>query len=199
MATNVAISAAVAAATGAALYPALSTAAAGPLGLSAAAIVGGVVAKNSTEQLGGRLHPELSQAGTALGSTLFVGGWVAMAYYLAQQQRSPMKKAQLAIPSLLIMTSVMMMKSGQQQAVPMELLATVFAGSWVALGYFGAPVGMKSAGLSVSALVLLSMMVFLPQQRAMGVVDGPGLPLFVLAWVVFLQLRNSPRIALGDF
>ena len=68
-----------------------------------------------------------------------------------------------------------------------------FIASWIA---FASSVGMdkskKSKMISMVALgsVLGSMVFILPQQRKLGIVDGPGMPLFATSFVL-LAIANS--------
>ena len=71
----------------------------------------------------------------------------------------------------------------------------LFAGGWVALAYalcqsrgargFKWPTTLR-CGLSfgAAALVLSSMMYVLPRQRAMAIVDGPGMVMFTAGWAL---------------
>jgi hypothetical protein len=91
--------------------------------------------------------------------------------------------------------AVMMMKQYmvKKQNPPMVFPA-IFALSWIILGLNAGNhlVGnQKYLGLFASFLVLLSMMVILPFQRTNNIVDGPGQPLFVIAWVILIMLNSN--------
>ena len=81
----------------------------------------------------------------------------------------------------------------KKQTPPM-VFPLIFALSWIILGF---NVGnhlsgnQKYIGLFASFLVLLSMMHMLPFQRINNIVDGPGMPLFVIAWVIFIILNSN--------
>jgi len=66
--------------------------------------------------------------------------------------------------------------------------------AWIVLGVMVGnhlPGRAKYIGLIASAMVLGSMMKVLPYQREEKVVDGPGMPLFVIAWVILIGLNSS--------
>lgn len=46
---------------------------------------------------------------------------------------------------------------------------------------------------SIPALVIGSMMWTLPTQRKLCVVDGPGMPMFVLAWMIYIFMHATRR------
>jgi hypothetical protein len=162
-------------------------------------VIFGVVTKNSFEQMGQPDHP-IAQP---IGMTLFVIGWLYVAYVLSIGKN----KALFFIPALLILGSVLMMKKhmndnqqseeqiGAPVEVPMVYPAT-FALAWLVLGF---AVGnhlsgaMKYLGLLATLFVLVSMMNMLPYQRENCVVDGPGMPLFVIAWGIIVFLNASRK------
>ena len=78
-----------------------------------------------------------------------------------------------------------LMKKGED---PMPL-PIIFAGAWLMLGYSVEPI----YGTFAAILVLISMLVSLPWQRKNNVIDGPGMPLFVIAWfmLAFLNARSG--------
>lgn len=155
--------------------------------IAALLVISGVVIKNSYEQMGMPDHP----IGKPLGMMLFTIGWIYVAYILSHHKKN---KLLFIVPSLAILSSVITMKNymAEKIDVPM-ILPIIFALSWILLG-FG--VGnhlkgnLKFTGLIASACVLASMLYSLPQQRKMCIVDGPGMPLFVIGWFI-IALLNS--------
>ena len=156
--------------------------------IAACLVIFGVVTKNSFEQLGFPNHP----IGKPIGMGMFIMGWIYTAYILSINKPN---KLMFILPSALIVMSVMMMKQYmvKKQNPPMVFPA-IFALSWIILGLNAGNhlVGnQKYLGLFASFLVLLSMMVILPFQRKNKIIDGPGLPLFVIAWVILIILNSN--------
>jgi hypothetical protein len=157
--------------------------------IAALLVVFGVVIKNSFEQIGKPNHI----IGKPLGMGLFVLGWIYTAHILSKNKPD---KHMFILSSAGIAFAVLMMKyyMGKKQTPPM-IFPLIFAASWIILGLMVSnhlPGNLKYVGLIASALVLLSMMKILPFQRKNGVIDGPGMPLFVIAWVIII-FSNSSR------
>jgi hypothetical protein len=155
--------------------------------IAALLVIFGVVIKNSFEQLGMPNHI----IGKPLGMGLFILGWIYTAYILSVNKSN---KLLFGLSSVGIVMSVMMMKHymEQKQSPPM-VFPLIFAGSWIVLGLMvGNHLGgtMKYLGLIASLLVLISMMNLLPFQRKNNIVDGPGMPLFVIAWFIIIILNS---------
>lgn len=153
-------------------------------------IIAGVVVKNSGQMMGLK-----KQQSMYLGLALFVGGWIYCAYMLSLGRKNQMM---YILPCIGILVSAVMMRMHMDKGkMPPMMLPAIFALSWLMLGY---AVGMHKKGmmqylgLIASVLVLVSMMVVLPMQRKQGIVDGPGLPMFVIAWAIIVYL-NSNRSA----
>jgi hypothetical protein len=152
-------------------------------------VIFGVVTKNSSEQLGFPNHP----IGKPVGMGMFIMGWIYVAYILSINKPN---KLMFILPSVGIVIAVMMMKTYMvKKQTPPVMFPLIFALSWIILGL---NVGnhlsgnQKYIGIFASLLVLLSMMKILPYQRTNNVVDGPGMPMFVIAWVI-LSILNSSR------
>ena len=152
-------------------------------------VIFGVVTKNSSEQLGFPNHP----IGKPVGMGMFIMGWIYVAYILSMNKPN---KLMFILPSVGIVIAVMMMKTYMvKKQTPPVMFPLIFALSWIILGL---NVGnhlsgnQKYIGIFASLLVLLSMMKILPYQRTNNVVDGPGMPMFVIAWVI-LSILNSSR------
>jgi len=156
--------------------------------IAALLVIFGVVTKNSFEQLGMPNHP----IGKPLGMLLFIVGWIYTAYILSINKPN---KALFVLASLGIVVAVMMMKQYmEKKQTPPMAFPIIFAVSWLILGFMSGnhlSGNMKYAGLFASLLVLLSMMNMLPLQRKHNVIDGPGMPLFVVAWVIIVFLNSS--------
>jgi len=158
--------------------------------LAAAMVIFGVVTKNSLEQMGMANH----MPGKMIGMGLFLLGWILTAYTLSKGKQN--KLICFALPSTLIVGSVMMMKKYMMEGKnPPMVFPLIFAASWAMLGYNASnhlSGNMRYAGLVAAGLVLLSMLMILPYQRKNNIIDGPGMPLFVIAWGI-LVLVNSYR------
>jgi hypothetical protein len=156
--------------------------------IAALLVIFGVVTKNSFEQLGMPNHP----IGKPLGMLLFIVGWIYTAYILSINKPN---KALFVLASLGIVVAVMMMKQYmEKKQTPPMAFPIIFAVSWLILGFMSGnhlSGNIKYAGLFASLLVLLSMMNMLPLQRKHNVIDGPGMPLFVVAWVIIVFLNSS--------
>lgn len=144
--------------------------------LGGALVIAGVVVKNSLEQL--------NKSPSPVGPVLFIAGWALFAYAVANNAVNNGTSQLPYIAAGIIAASVLIMKQnmsgGTTIPVPMNLLKLGFVAGWLLMAY---SIGRHSTIAFVSVLaVLLSMMVLLPKQRAMNVVDGPGMPLFTAAW-----------------
>ena len=161
--------------------------------LGATAVVSGVVVKNTYEQLGDANN----EIAMPIGMALFVLGWVFTAYNTASG-RSPLYASLCAGASIGILGVVMYMKHLMKKGkkVPM-ILPIVFGVLWIVLGYSVAShlhqLNYKVLGVLAGVCVILSMLVVLPWQRKKGVVDGAGMPLFVLAWAIVCYLNSLYR------
>lgn len=162
--------------------------------LGATFIVTGGVLKNTTEQMKEAEHP-LHKVGTAL----CLLGWIVIAFAVAESGRHTMLKNVLDFGSVAgIIYSMMAIKKmkNEGQEVP-KLHQMLLIGSWLLLGY---TVGMgwggglfnyhRIFGLGAAVMALISVMYMLPWQRALGLVDGPGVPVYVGAWIL-LTFGNS--------
>ena len=151
-------------------------------------VIFGVVTKNSFEQLGFPNHP----IGKPVGMGMFVIGWIYVAYILSINKPN---KLMVILPSIGIVIAVMMIKQYMvKKQTPPMVFPLIFAISWIILGlHVGNHLSgnQKYIGLFASLLVLLSMMHILPFQRTNNIVDGPGMPLFVIAWVIFIILNSN--------
>jgi hypothetical protein len=163
------------------------------LAIAATAIVGGVVSKNSAEQMGQPNHPVMEP----LGWILFFGGWIYLAFISGQHTS---KFPLYWFASAGVMASVYFMKRAMEQyQTPNMVFPAMFVLSWLGLGWLAGMrhSGMlKYAGLISAALVIMSMMWALPEQRGRCIVDGPGMPMFVIAWVIYIMLSSMSTRAM---
>jgi hypothetical protein len=152
--------------------------------LAAVFIIAGVVLKNTEKQL--------KKPTTMRGPLLFILGWVMFANAVARngsnQSGPDSRKLVPYLGAAVIVTAVMFMQQvmkkyasdSKTQMTKMRPLVFAFVAGWLLFAYsFSQNLGL--AFLSAGA-VFLSMLYFLPKQRALNVVDGPGLPLFCFAW-----------------
>jgi hypothetical protein len=167
------------------------------LSVAALMIIGGVVSKNSAEQMDMPDHPFLMP----LSWFLFFAGWIFLAYVSGQGNNN---KYYYYVASFGVMVSVYFMKRAMAQddiiqddiiqgEMPNMVFPGIFVMSWLMLGYIvsakctGAS---RYSGLLVSVLIIGSMMLSLPTQRENCVVDGPGMPMFVVAWTMYVMLAS---------
>jgi hypothetical protein len=162
---------------------------------SALAILSGVVLKNSSEQ-----SEKVPSTLTQLGPLLFTLGWFGFAYSTSMSENmdivfSDKRTMILFGASAAILISVFMMKNHMKQQtgvvdkVPMPMMyPLLFAGGWLVLGYNVSED--KKTGLVAALLALSSMMFVLPWQRKNNVIDGPGMSMFTLAWVILVYLNS---------
>jgi hypothetical protein len=160
--------------------------------VAASLVVNGVVTKNTFEQIGAPNHP----IGKPVGMALFVLGWLLSAYVFGIGKSASLRFG-AAGASLSILGAVMWMKEQMSKGEKPGMVApAMFAIGWLALGLIsaaGLPVWGQVLGVIAAALVLGSMMGTLPLQRKMGVVDGPGMPMFTMAWVLIVGLNALGR------
>jgi hypothetical protein len=159
--------------------------------LAAMLVVNGVVIKNTFEQMGAPNH----WVGKPMGMGMFALGWLIAAYVFGLGKGSVALRFGAAGASLSILAAVMWMKEKGESSAGMMAL-TMFAVSWLVLGVIaagGLPWWGQALGVLAALLVIGSMMAALPLQRRMGVVDGPGMPMFTTAWVIIVGLNAMVR------
>ena len=163
------------------------------LGTSAASllVIFGVVVKNSLEQLGMSKHV----VGNYIGMGLFILGWMYTAYILSLHKSNKML---VSLASIGVVLSVLMMKTymAEKQTPPM-MFPLIFVISWILIGLeSGSHLSgyKKYLGLIATLMVLISMMNMLPFQRKNNIVDGPGMPFFVIAWIIIVFLNSNRQI-----
>jgi hypothetical protein len=152
-------------------------------------VIAGVIIKNSGNKLGLKDHDFTNN----LSMVLFIGGWLycSFALSLGRQDRLLTVMSSLAIVSTVTFMKTCMDKGSE----PGNALPVIFAFAWLVLGYSVSehlPGLGRYAGLIASVLVLFSMSVALPYERKQCLVDGPGMPMFVIAWFIII-VTNSMR------
>jgi hypothetical protein len=161
--------------------------------VAAALVINGVVTKNSFEQIGAPNHP----VGKPVGMAMFVAGWLIAAYAFGLAKKSPAMRVGAAGASLSILAAVMWMKEQMSKGKKPGMVApAMFVLGWLALGLIaaaGLPMWGQVLGVGAAGLVVGSMMGVLPFQRKKGIVDGPGMPMFTLAWVLIVGLNAMSR------
>jgi len=157
--------------------------------VAALLVIGGVVAKNSSQQL------ELTDKTVEyIGTAMFVGGWLLSAYVLSYGKEN---KYLYILPCFGVLIAVMIMKMEIKKFKFLSMiLPGLFIISWILIGYNVGnhiPSSLKYSGLMASALVIVSMMKALPYQRLHNNVDGPGTYLFMLAWLIIILLNSMSK------
>ena len=143
-------------------------------------VTAGVVLKNG----GTQYYKTIENPAKKFGMLLFVLGWLAIAYLTGFRNKNMISVA----ASMGVLGSVMMMMSQKDKGKkPDKIYGLIFTASWLALGY---SMRNKKYGLLASVLVLFAMEYSLPKQRQRCVVDGAGMVLFALGWVL-IAMANS--------
>lgn len=162
------------------------------LGVGAMLVVAGVVLKNTSEQMKNAANHPMSMVGLAC----FVIGWLTVAYGISVSASGtlPLNLRTLVLFGCAITLILVVMKMKKvmmaKKEMPM-LLPMTFAATWLLLGALtGSTPGTRALGVLAAVCVLVSMMVALPWQRKNGIIDGPGMPLFCLAWGLLLAANR---------
>lgn len=148
--------------------------------VGASLVIAGVVIKNSMEQL--KKPPSM------IGPILFLLGWAifgnAVARNVVNSSAGAPENLLPYVAAGLIAISVLIMKAKVDDLilipVSMRVLQFGFVAGWLLLAF---SIGRRRNVAFVSAImVFAAMMFFLPKQRTLMVIDGPGMPLFTAAW-----------------
>jgi hypothetical protein len=150
-----------------------------------------VVLKNGGEQMGMKQH----FLSAVVGKILFVAGWAYMAYAISGMPSLNMSnKAMMSyLGALLVVMAVMMMKLDDIPKLLKKMMPGMFIVGWILTALsVGMNKSAQSQMLSVLALMSIfgSMLVILPKQRKLNVIDGPGMALFAATFVL-LAVANS--------
>ena len=154
-------------------------------------VILGVILKNGIEQAGWGKMPAM-----ASGLPVFVIGWILVAVALSKGKKGlPGHQAGIWLSSLAILATAIasgvIMSQGER---PHLALPIIFGLAWLALGWLAGNTILGSvAGLLGGAAVIFSMVFLLPLQRDYCVVDGPGMPLFVLGWTLVVFAHSITR------
>jgi hypothetical protein len=156
--------------------------------LASTLILSGVVFKNTYKQLQNPDHI----LGSTVGPLAFVGGWALLAYSLSMDSQQKFAYTQpwdlrFFACAAAIVASVMMTLKNEKENKPAGMYKYLFIVGWLALGYFMPD---QKVGIAAALLVLASMSVVLPWQRTNNVVDGFGMPMFTLAWVMITYINS---------
>lgn len=157
--------------------------------IAAAMVVAGVIMKNTCEQMG---QPFVigKQAGMALAAV----GWLLLASVLATDRRLFSRLAvYLAALAVLYAVAVACMAKGEGRPVS-EFIVYLFIGAWVVLGLILSShfKGIYRFSGLLAASLLIGSISTLEWQRDLCLVEGPALPMFVVAFFVII-LANSAR------
>lgn len=155
--------------------------------LGSLGVILSVVMKNTTEQMKIPDSPF-----SKLGSILFFVSWMVVAYSIGMDNRggfSPSLKALVAFSAAAgILYAVSQIKPLMKAGVPERVMRPfmyLFMVSWLLLGV-SIGLGRNNTAYMLGVLgaisVILSMIYALPWQRKNCIVDGPGMPLFVIGW-----------------
>lgn len=148
------------------LFPSLPLAYQSAIG--AVLVMTGVIIKNTSAKL---------EKASPLGPVLFVLGWVIFAYSVSQ---NPSNNGNLFpfVAAAIVVASVFFVK---QMPSRKRMGMIGFVIGWLLVAWSLKQNSVLAFGSAI--LVFLSMMVVLPKQRKHDLVDGPGWPLFVFAWI----------------
>lgn len=158
--------------------------------LPAAGVITAVVLKNGSKQLE-KAGRGVSTSMKKLAPLLFVIAWAGVVHAMTFSRGSFVnsKRSKIITMSIVaIVTSVFTLMKGKGKAVKpgwLQYAAIVFGLAWLTLGY-GSGLGGGRTGVMIgvggAVAAIASMLFFLPEQRDLCIVDGPGLPLFTAAF-----------------
>ena len=148
--------------------------------LGPALVLGSVIAENTETQLHGRKPLTMG-----LPQILFLLGWGSVGYHNLRGNNLG-----LAASAGVAISVMQMMKAKGDGKKPAKVWPMIFAASWLGIGRLS---GRNIAyQVAIPTLALGSMMQVMPWQRTNNIVDGPGMPMFTLAWVLFI-LNNKDQ------
>lgn len=156
--------------------------------------IAGVVGNNTLEQL----RPPSEKADKTIRVTsrlLFVVGLFLIAHAISSGRNA---STQLVVWTsiLIVITSVYLMKRSTRKREPVCVVyPAAFAIAWLVIGIIATSqlIGIaKLIGPLAAVCLVLAVLLALPAQRRNCVVDGPGMPLFVLALCI-LTITNASR------
>ncbi len=145
----------------------------------------------------GNAYEELEMGKSTLAPLLFVAGWALSAYAVAGNSANTRAKAggnRFAgvlpyVAAAMIVGAVMTLKAGGEgKMIPVG----VFIAGWL---LFVLSIRQKvKLSLVAVVLVFISMLVWMPKQRKLKLVNGPTLVLFTIAWIFLIWANSSHYI-----
>lgn len=150
--------------------------------VAASIVILGIVSKNSIAQAGWG-----DNVSKWVGGPIYIVGWilVAIALTLGKQGKTAEQAGAWICSITIAVTAVISSVYMSKGRAPPLAYPILFGLAWLALGWVsGTHILGRVAGLMGAVLVVASMVFLLPLQRAYGVVDGPGMALIVLGWVL---------------
>ena len=163
---------------------------------AALSIVSGVVVANTSKKMG-----TFKDFPGVVGSILFVTGWTLMAIGLSDRVTGMTKTAIITACAMIVIgvviqkgTSVMIDRKDPHPDATF-FIGLFFVGGWILLGLslFAGFKRYRWMGPLAALLVLLSMTTILPWQRKGCYVDGPGFPMFMLAWGLIIFMGSIKK------
>ena len=161
------------------------------LGLSGGvAITSAIVAMNT-------LPTKMSQMMS--GVPLFTLGWVLVILgFVKNNTRDPKHRRTLALGSVVVYAAAMMsrmMMDNNMKGSPMMMANLAFIAAWITVGITmgikNSDVDVKYSGLLTPLMVITAMMSVNKLERPTNLASGPGMPLFMLSWVVLSIINSS--------
>lgn len=126
----------------------------------------------------------------------FIGGWIYLAFILAKNREDFYKRV-IAFTSLGIIISTISVKYFISEfKEPPLIFPALFALCWLILGYYNAEsldINHKLISILGATCILISIIISLQLKRNNCIVDGPGMPLFLLGWGIVIFI-NSKRM-----
>ena len=163
--------------------------------LASTLILSGVVFKNTYKQLGNPEH----FLGSTVGPAAFIGGWALLAYSFSMNDQQKFVYTEpwdlrFFASAAAIVAAVMIIKKSEKEKKDPGMMKYLFLIGWLALGYFMPD---QKLGLAAALLVIGSTNFVLPWQRTNNVVDGFGMPMFTLAWVLIIYINSHKQVTGG--
>jgi hypothetical protein len=147
-------------------------------------VILGVVLKNGIQQAGwGDMIAVIS------GTPVFVIGWILVAVALSKGKTGQIgKQAAIWVSSVVIVVTALAASAYMSKDEPVPIAFPILFGlAWLLLGWMSGNTLMGSVVGLMGGLVVIAATVFLlPLQRWYDVVDGPGMPLYVLGWTLLV-------------
>lgn len=147
----------------------------------------GVMIQNGLEQ--GKLKTGASKI---IGLIIFIIGWVVMAYTVGFTGDVGLKTFASFLMAGSIVTGVILSKMTKLKLLGLILFVVGWVGFGLIAGVDKTMTG-KAVTLGAATMALASMLFVLPYQRSKGIIDGPGMSLFTVAW--FLLIGGNAMVA----